>query len=44
VFQTAASRTYTGNAFLRSLSVKVGVGELISVNGEIRFTGTVTPA
>jgi hypothetical protein len=44
VFQTAASRTYTGNAFLRSLSVKVGVGELIGVSGSIRFTGAVTPA
>lgn len=44
VIQTAASRTYTGNAFLRSLSVEVAPGQPIMVSGTIRYTGAVTPA
>lgn len=44
VVQTAGSRTYTGNAFLRRLTVEVGVGQLIRVNGEIRYTGAVSKA
>jgi len=44
VFQTASSRTYTGNAFLRELDVNVQVGGLIEVSGTVRFTGAVTPA
>lgn len=45
VLQTAtASRTYTGKAFLRSLSVECTVGKVISVTGSVRFSGAVTLA
>lgn len=44
VFQLASGRTYTGNSFLRTLTLDVAPGELVKVGGSIRFTGAVTPA